>query len=54
MTRSWPLDWRAYFEQGIKWVAPFGWTLGLAFESFTPWPSKFTSHIAYTYIVRVC
>jgi hypothetical protein len=20
-TRSWPLDWRGYFEQGIKWHA---------------------------------
>jgi hypothetical protein len=22
LTRSWPLDWRSYFEQGIKWDAP--------------------------------
>jgi hypothetical protein len=22
LTRSWPLDWRGYFEQGIKWDAP--------------------------------
>jgi len=28
LTRSWPLDWRGYFEQGIKWDAP----LGLDFE----------------------
>jgi hypothetical protein len=24
-TRSWPLDWRGCFGQGIKWVAPLGW-----------------------------
>jgi hypothetical protein len=33
LTRSWPLDWRGYFEQGIKWDALLGldigvWTLG--------------------------
>jgi hypothetical protein len=22
LTRSWPLDWWSYFEQGIKWHAP--------------------------------
>jgi hypothetical protein len=28
-TRSWPLDWRGYFEQGIKWHAPLGLDFGL-------------------------
>jgi hypothetical protein len=34
LTRSWPLDWRGYFEQGIKWDAP------LAFGGFTLCPTK--------------
>jgi hypothetical protein len=29
LTRSWPLDWRGYFEQGIKWDAPLGLDFGL-------------------------
>jgi hypothetical protein len=29
------LDWRGYFEQGIKWDAPLGLDFGLG-----PWPSK--------------
>jgi hypothetical protein len=29
LTRSWPLDWRGYFEQGIKWDAPSGLDFGL-------------------------
>jgi hypothetical protein len=29
LTRSWPLDWRGYFEQGIKWHAPMGLDFGL-------------------------
>jgi hypothetical protein len=36
LTRSWSLDWRDYFEQGIKWDAP----LGLDFGGFTLWLSK--------------
>jgi hypothetical protein len=36
LTRSWPLDWRGYFEQGIKWDAP----LGLAFGGFTLCPAE--------------
>jgi hypothetical protein len=38
LTRSWPLDSRGYFEQGIKWHAPL--VLGLAFGGFTLWLSK--------------
>jgi hypothetical protein len=30
LTRSWPLDWRGYFEQGIKWDAPLGLDIGLS------------------------
>jgi hypothetical protein len=47
LTRSWPLDWRGCFGQGMKWDAPssFGlWTLGLAFRSFKLWPSKSRAH----------
>jgi hypothetical protein len=41
LTRSWPLDWRSCYGQGIKWDAPsFFWTLGLAIGGFTLWPSK--------------
>jgi hypothetical protein len=29
LTRSWPLDWRGCFEQGIKWDAPLGLDFGL-------------------------
>jgi hypothetical protein len=29
LTRSWPLDWRDYFEQGIKWHAPLSLDFGL-------------------------
>jgi hypothetical protein len=29
LTRSWPLDWRDYFEQGIKCHAPLGLDFGL-------------------------
>jgi hypothetical protein len=29
LTRSWPLDWRGYFEQGRKWDAPLGLDFGL-------------------------
>jgi hypothetical protein len=29
LTRSWPLDWRGYFEQGIKWHAPLSLDFGL-------------------------
>jgi hypothetical protein len=29
LTRSWPLDWRGYFEQGTKWHAPLGLDFGL-------------------------
>jgi hypothetical protein len=29
-TRSWSLDWRGYFEQGIKWDAPLGLDFGLS------------------------
>jgi hypothetical protein len=29
LTRSWPLDWRGSFEQGIKWDAPLGLDFGL-------------------------
>jgi hypothetical protein len=36
LTRSWPFDWRGYFEQGIKWDAP----LGLAFGGFTLCPAE--------------
>jgi hypothetical protein len=36
LTRSWPLDWRGYVEQGIKWHAP----LSLDFAGFTLWLSK--------------
>jgi hypothetical protein len=28
LTRAWPLDWRGYFEQGIKWDAPLGLDFG--------------------------
>jgi hypothetical protein len=40
LTRSWPLDWRGYFEQGIKWDAPLGSDFGLwSFEaSHYAWP----------------
>jgi hypothetical protein len=30
LTRSWPLNWRGYFEQGIKWDAPLGLDFGLS------------------------
>jgi hypothetical protein len=29
LTRSWPLDWKDYFEQGIKWHAPLSLEFGL-------------------------
>jgi hypothetical protein len=29
LTRSQPLDWRSYFEQGIKWDASLGLDFGL-------------------------
>jgi hypothetical protein len=29
LTRSWPLDSRGYFEQGIKWHAPLSLDFGL-------------------------
>jgi hypothetical protein len=29
LTRPWPLEWRGYFEQGIKWGAPLGLDFGL-------------------------
>ena len=29
LTRSWPLYWRGYFEQGIKWHAPLSLDFGL-------------------------
>ena len=35
LTRSWPLDRRGYFEQGMKWDAPLGVTMALAFGGFT-------------------
>jgi hypothetical protein len=28
-TRSWPWDWRGYFEQGLKWHAPLSLDFGL-------------------------
>jgi hypothetical protein len=30
LTRYWPLDWRGYFEQGIKWDVPLGLDFGLS------------------------
>jgi hypothetical protein len=29
LTRYWPLDWRDYFEQGMKWHAPLSLDFGL-------------------------
>jgi hypothetical protein len=29
LIRSWTLDWRGYFEQGIKWHAPLSLDFGL-------------------------
>ena len=29
LTKSWPLDWKGYFEQGIKRDAPLGLDFGL-------------------------
>jgi hypothetical protein len=29
LTRSWPIDSRGYFEQGIKWHAPLSLDFGL-------------------------
>jgi hypothetical protein len=42
LTISWPLDWRDYFEQGIKWDAP----LGLAFGGLTLCQAK-CHHLLY-------
>jgi hypothetical protein len=45
LTRFWPLDWRGYFEQEIKWHAPLGIGLwGLAFGGFIQWLSKSRGH----------
>jgi hypothetical protein len=42
LTRSWPLDWRGCFEQGIKWHAPLGLDFGLDLWRLhtSVWPSK--------------
>ena len=40
LTRSWPLNWRGCFGQGVEWDAPLGLDFGLAFGGFTIWPSK--------------
>jgi hypothetical protein len=45
LTKSWPLDWRGYFEQGIKWLAPLSLDFGfglwrlhtLAVQVERPW-----------------
>jgi hypothetical protein len=29
LTRSWPLNWRGFFGQGIKWDVPLGSDFGL-------------------------
>jgi hypothetical protein len=29
LTRSWALDWRGYFKQGIKWHSPLGLDFGI-------------------------
>jgi hypothetical protein len=39
LTRSWPLNWRGYFAQGIKWHAPLGLNFGA-------WPLE-ASHYAW-------
>jgi hypothetical protein len=38
LTRSWPLDRRGFFEQGIKLHAPLGLDFGLGLGGFPIWP----------------
>jgi hypothetical protein len=39
LTRSWPLDWRGYFEQGIRWHAPLSLGFGLGLWRLHTMPS---------------
>ena len=40
LTRSWPLDWRGCFEQGIKWDAPLGLDFGLGLWRLHTMPGR--------------
>jgi hypothetical protein len=59
LTRSWPLDWRGYFEQGIKWHALLSLDFGLGLWRLpklwlcksrgrgSSWPKVWTLHLAF-------
>jgi hypothetical protein len=45
-TRSWLLDWKGYFEQGIKWDAPLNLSFGLGLWRLHTMPGQ-RLHILY-------
>jgi hypothetical protein len=42
----WPLDWRGYFEQGIKWDAPLGLDFELGVSRLHTMPTR-RLHLLY-------
>jgi len=46
LTRSWPLDWRGYFEQGIKWHAPLDLDFGVGLWRLHTMPGRWL-HLPY-------
>jgi hypothetical protein len=46
LTRSWLLDWRGYFEQGIKWDTPLCLDFGLSLWRLHTMPGRWL-HLLY-------